>query len=224
MTYRVDVDDQLVVRGEGEASSLPDTAIIRVTVSGEGTSRDSAYDKAAADAKAVDDVIDRRRGSLERIGDARLIVQPKSRWKKGESVRTGWIARRLTIVEVSELVVIGELMAELAGAGADVGGPDWQLDPKNPAFSAARRAAAEDARRRADDYAAALGVQAAAVAWVAEPGLRLAGWEGHLAIQASVNRAMPTGASPTEELIDVSPAEMTVTAQVEVAFRVERRE
>jgi uncharacterized protein YggE len=224
MTYGVDVDDdQLLVRGEGEARSLPDTAIIRVTVSGEGTSRESAYDKAAADAKAVDEVIDHRRGSLERVGDARLVVQPKSRWKKGESVRTGWVARRMTVVEVGELVVIGELLAELAGAGADVAGPAWQLDPENPAFSAARRAAAEDARRRADDYAAALRVTAAEVAWVAEPGLRLAGEAGHPGMLSRADLAMPTGASPTEELIDVSPAEMTVTAHVEVAFRLERQ-
>jgi uncharacterized protein YggE len=34
------------------------------------------------------------------------------------------------------------------------------------------RRAAEDARRRAEDYAGALGLSLAEVAWVVEPGLR----------------------------------------------------
>jgi uncharacterized protein YggE len=89
------MDDQLVVRGEGQARSLPDTAIIRVTVSGEGTSRDDAYDKAGGDAKAVDAVVDRRRGSLERVGDARRVVQPKSRRKKGASA--GSVGEGMTV-------------------------------------------------------------------------------------------------------------------------------
>lgn len=48
----------------------------------------------------------------------------------------------------------------------------WQLDPDNPVYTEARRLAAEDARRRADAYASALGLGIGAVEWLAEPGLR----------------------------------------------------
>ncbi len=66
-------------------------------------------------------------------------------------------------------------MAGVAEAGAEVTGPRWSLVPDNPAHEAARRAAASDARRRAEAYADALGLTLGPVAWVAEPGLRRPG-------------------------------------------------
>jgi Protein of unknown function (DUF541) len=88
-------------KGTGQARSMADRAIIHCAIDAEGSSRESAYNDAAESAKSVDDVLASRRETLGRITTAALVVHPKSRWKKGESVRTGWRASRLSTVEVT---------------------------------------------------------------------------------------------------------------------------
>ena len=110
---------------------MPDLAIIRCTIEGEAESQEVAYSEAAASAKEVDNVLAARSAALARVTTAGLVVSPKSRWKKGESVRTGWRASRMSIVEVTDFEQLGLLIAELAGAGSTVSGPIWQLDSTN---------------------------------------------------------------------------------------------
>jgi uncharacterized protein YggE len=128
-----------VVRGEGEARSLPDRATIRLTVEGEAESRDEAFARAARDASAVDAVLARFSSATVRNSTAALIVQPRSRWKKGEAVRTGWQAARTSVVDVGALDQLADFIAELAAAGAAAVGPYWQLDLSNHAFGEARQ-------------------------------------------------------------------------------------
>jgi uncharacterized protein YggE len=136
-------------------------------------------------------------------------------------VREGWRASRTNIVEVSDLDALGPLMAGLVEAGAAVAGPTWTLAPTNPAHEAARRAAAADARQRAQAYAEALGVELGPIAWIAEPGLR----GTHQPFEpvarpmmAAARFASVEGAEQPAEALDA--AEMTVEAAVEVGFEI----
>ncbi len=51
-----------------------------------------------------------------------------------------------------------------------IDGPTWRVARDNTAHGEARRRAAEDARSRAEEYAAALGGRVGAIASIAEPG------------------------------------------------------
>ena len=155
--------------------------------------------------------------AIDRAATAGLVVHPKTRWKKGESVRTGWRASRATVLEVVDLGRLGDLMAELSAAGAAISGPAWHLDPTNPVHGHVRRLAAEDARRRAEVYAAALGLEIVAVAWVAEPGLRKDSDHQGFDVPTAMRMAAAPGPM-AEDVINVTPAEMTVNASVEVGF------
>jgi uncharacterized protein YggE len=212
------VADEIVVKGEGEVRALPDRAVVQIVVDGEGPSRDEAYAKAARAATQVDDVLVRYDGALDRATTAALVVHPKTRWRRGESMRTGWRASRVSVLDVTDLARLGDLIADLAGAGAALTGPTWELDADSPVHTEVRRAAATDARRRAEAYAVALGLRIERVAWVAEPGLRQG--TADLGYGAQGMRAMAmAGAADTEsEVIDVSVEEITVRAAVEVAF------
>ena len=209
----------VMVRGEGQARALPDRAVVNVAVEGEGGSRDDAYREAAALARAVDEVVARFGDAIDTAATAVLLVHPKTRWRKGENVRTGWHASRSTVLEVTAFGDLGELIAELSAAGASLAGPFWQLDPDNPAYNRARRLAAEDARRRADAYTSALGLEVGSVQWVAEPGLRREGpGEVHMEMAAAAGGASTRGAP---EVIDVAPDEMPIRVTVEVSFSIE---
>lgn len=214
------MESEIVVKGSAVVRVLPDRAVLRVDVDGDGQSRDEAYRQAEPQAARVDAVVERHRAALDRVATAALTVHPKTRWKRGESIRTGWRAARTTVLEVTDFAVLGDLFAELAAAGAAVTGPSWSLDPDNPAHAEARRLAAADARVRADAYGAALGLRVTAVAWVAEPGLRIGdrAGGGEPDMQMMAMAAPMSRSAPIEDVIEVTPDEVTVSARVEVGF------
>ncbi|MDQ1517741.1 MAG: hypothetical protein QOE80_3571 [Actinomycetota bacterium] len=88
------VTQEILVRGCAQARAMPDRAQLSVTVAGEGPSRNGAYGEAAEQANAVDGVIATYGDALDRAATAALVVQPKTPYRKGESVRTGWRATR----------------------------------------------------------------------------------------------------------------------------------
>jgi len=207
-----------VVRGEGEVRTLPDRATIRVTVEANEVSRDDAYRGAAGLSAAVDAVLQDEEGAIDRVITTGLVVQPRTRWRKGEAVRSGWRASRTTVVELAVLDHVGELLARLVGAGASISGPEWSVSATHEAQREARRDAALDARRRAEDYAAALGLTLTGVAWVSEPGLRGGGEAPPVPMARAAAMARFAGEAAEEAPIDVSPEEITVRASVEVGF------
>lgn len=214
------MSEEIIVRGEGQARAMPDRAWVNVNLEGEGVERDAAYGEVADLARHVDEVLNDYADTIERTLTATLAVQPKTRWRKGESVRTGWHASRATVLELVDFARLGELIADLVAAGGAISGPFWQLDLTSSVYREARRLAAQDARRRGDDYAEALGLGITAVVWVAEPGLRK-GHDGPMMTQAAGSYASPASAGATDEIIDVTPDEMTVSASIEVAFSFE---
>ena len=195
---------------------MPDRAVVRVTVEADGAARDDAYSEAARLAAQVDTAMTSRQAAVDRTITTSLVVHPTTRWRKGESVRTGWRASRTSTIEVVDFAVLGDLLAELTAAGAAVDGPTWQLDPTNPVHGQVRAQAAADARTRADAYAGALGLHITGVAWVAEPGLRQT--SDTLGFSPMAARMAVAGGAPEQDVIDVTPAEITVTAEVDVAF------
>jgi uncharacterized protein YggE len=212
------MERELLVKGAGEVRVMPDRATVRVTVDGEGSSRDEAYGAAAASASAVDRVLEAEANAFERVMTAALVVQPRMRWHNGEAVRTGWTAYRTSVVEVRALDRLGDLLAQLAASGGAISGLSWDLDPANAAHDQARSRAGADARRRAEQYAGALGVKLGSIAWMAEPGLRSPG-NSH-AQPVTFAAAARAAGPPAEQLIDVAPGELTVTASIEVGFTI----
>jgi len=194
---------------------MPDLASVRVGVDGEGQSREQAYQLASATAAAVDGVLADFQPAIDRVTTAALAVQPTTRWRKGESQRTGWQAFRLSVVEIKDTSRVGELLNALAGAGGNISDLSWMVAQANQSFALARQRAGEDARARAQQYAQALNIKLGPVAWAAEPGLRSTDHAGWTAAAAGA-RAMSAGAG--EESVSVNPDEVTIHAAIEVGY------
>jgi uncharacterized protein YggE len=209
------VDRELIVRGVGEVRAMPDLASVKVGVDGEGQSREEAYQMASAAAAAVDAVLADFESAIDRVTTAALTVQPKMRWRKGETQRTGWQAVRVSVVELADTSRVGELLNAVAGAGANISALSWMIAPGNESLALARQRAGQDARARAVHYAQALGIKLGPVAWAAEPGLRRAADTYGMAEFAAAS-AMSTGAA--EEPISVNPEEVTIRAALEVSY------
>jgi uncharacterized protein YggE len=208
---------EILVRGEGEASALPDRAVVRVMVEGDGSSQQDAYTKAAGAARDVDAIFERHASGFARKMTASLAVFPKTRWKKGEALKSGWRASRSTVLEVTDLKSLGVLVAELSASGvATIQGPTWQLNPDNDVHERARREAVADARRRAQAYIAELGLKLHRIAWLSEPGLRVASGQVVPMVGTAGTHSQRSLAATGEESIDVAPDEITVRAVVEM--------
>lgn len=214
------MEREILVRGFGEAKVPPDRAIIQVTIDAEGPSREAAYQAAADSARQVDQVLSAHDAAIDRVTTAALVVHPKTRWKRGESVRTGWRAYRSSTVDVTDFTPLGQLLAELTAAGGTIVGPNWRVDATNPAHHEVRAAAAREAGRRAEAYASGLGLVVGDVRWMSEPGLRDAkAHDGGVPFAgAAISRSAPApGAAPEQDIIDVTPADLTIRAEIEVS-------
>lgn len=211
---------EVLVRGEAEVRCLPDRALVQVVVEGEANSQQDAYRRVSESARTVDAVIEKFAQALDRRITSGVVVRPKTRWKKGETQTTGWIASRTTSLDVKDLTALGALISELPGAGASaLQGPAWRVDQSNDAYSTARQLAARDAYRRATAYADALGLRLGDVAWIAEPGLRNDSSQATrgYALAGAVARG-PVG---DVEPMEIRPDEVTIQASVEASWQLE---
>jgi uncharacterized protein YggE len=93
------------------------------------------------------------------------------------------------------------------------------VDDDNEAYRDARMAAAADARRRAEAYAAGLGIGLGGASWMSEPGLRLAGGGQTEFFAPAPMQALALSAEQAEpDVIDITPEDVIIRASVEVSF------
>jgi uncharacterized protein YggE len=208
------VGKEIRVEGTGSVLVQPDRAVFRVTVDRDGQSHEDAYRSAVEAAARVDAALAARPAAIDRSDTTSLTVLPLTRWRKGESVRTGWRASRTTTIEVVDLGALGALVADLATAGATLAGPEWRIDDASPAHDEVRELAARDARRRADAYARGLGVAVGKVRWVSEPSLQSTA----VPMMRAAGAAQAKFAGEEDAVIDVSPGEVELRASVHVSF------
>jgi uncharacterized protein YggE len=95
-------------------------------------------------------------------------------------------------------------------SNSQLDGPWWSLRADNPMYREARIAAIADARRRADDYAAAFGTTVAGLVEVSDLNT---GFNG---VREMRTFAMAKGAEDTP--FEFEPATQTVSGQVTVRF------
>ncbi|MDQ3733799.1 MAG: SIMPL domain-containing protein [Actinomycetota bacterium] len=171
-------------------------------------------------ASATDAVLDHFATIISARRTDQLSIRPNTYWhpESGRTMVDGHIAERAVRVTVSDTERVGTIVRGLYDAApVEVNGPEWELADENPVYGEVRRAAAEDARQRAEQYAAGLGLSVGGVAHVSEPGLRSEPPGALRAFaQAADNAEMAAG--PT---VSVGTGEIRVSASVDVGFRIE---
>ena len=204
---------QVVVNGTGAAPARPDRAVLAFDVS----------HTAPTAAEALQQVAERS-GQLERmmrergVADADwtttgVTVQAAYEWQKDQRVLLGQRAANRLQVTARDAALVGTLLTDAVAAGARVGGPQWIVEPGNPAHAAACADAARDARRRAEAYAAGLGLVLGEVVLVDETRREV----GHPVGRAM--RAMRASADAGDDApLEVNAGDLEVTADVTVTF------
>jgi len=207
------------VRGQAHMDAEPEIATLSVSVQARDPGRRTVLDRLTTRNTQVLDLIKGYGEAVEKLESGPVSVYPdiehKERTERARSYRGQASAR----VVIGDFTVLGELVARLAdGELVTVAGPWWSLRPDSPVYRQARIAAAQDATRRAGEYAQAFGGELGRLIEAADTGLLT----GH-AEQGVRFRAMTAGAAAHASMAEPAdmafePVKQAVTAQVEARF------
>jgi uncharacterized protein YggE len=201
----------VTVRGGAQLEGPPDLATLSVTLHASGDSAEGIRSQLAVGSQAVASLLDQFAAALERTSTSGLHVSPVVNHKNPTKI-TGYTGTFSTTLVVADFEALSLIMALSALPTSEVDGPWWSLRRDNPMFREVRLAAIADARRRADDYAAAFGATVAELVEVSD----LDGGYGGGAMRAMA--AMDMAAE--DATFAFQPAEQTVSGQVTVRFTI----
>jgi uncharacterized protein len=209
------------VRGEARMEAEPEIAAINVTVQARDRDRRTVLDRLASRNTQVLDLIKGYGEAVEKLESGPASVYPEIKRKEpGERVAR-YLGQASARVVIRDFTVLGELMARLADAElVTVAGPWWSLRPDSPVYRQARIAAAQDATRRAGEYAEAFGGQLGVLIEAADTGLLTGHSEQAVRVVRGMAAASARAPMPADEppSLDFEPVKQTVTAQVDARF------
>ena len=202
----------ITVQGTGSASARPDLAVARAGIENRAATPNDAL---AANTKVMNSLMTvfKRFSIAERDIETTgfnvnpVYAQPASR---GAMEIEGYQVSNQVSVRVRDIAKLGELLSALVEAGANrLHGVSFEIADADKLHNEARRAAVEDARHRAELYAAAAGVKIKRVLSIAE--------SGSPAPVPFMARAMKAGA----ESVPIAGGEQSVGAGVSVVYEIE---
>lgn len=200
----------VTVRGEAQLEGPPDLATLALTLHASGDSAERTRSQLAEGSAAVTQLLQRFEAALERSSTSGLHVSPVFNRRSPARI-TGYQGTFTTQIVVADFDSLSPLVLALTALpNSQIDGPWWSLRPDNQMFRDARLAAIADARRRADDYAAAFGTTLADLVEVSDTNAGLGGVREMRAF------AMAKGADDAS--FEFEPAVQTVSGQVTVRF------
>lgn len=147
----------VTVRGEARLEGPPDLAGLSCSLHATGDSAEAVRAQLATGSQAVAALLQQFAPALERSSTSGLHVSPTFNHRNPTKITgyTGTFTRSLTVADFEALSPI--ILGLSALPNAQVDGPWWSLKRDNPLYREVRLEAIAEARRRADDYAAAFG-------------------------------------------------------------------
>jgi uncharacterized protein len=203
----------VTVRGQAQQEVPPDLATLSFTVHSAGDSAERTRAELAEASGRIRDLLSEHASAIERSSTSGLHVAPVFSRRSGSKI-TGYRGSFATQVVVHDFDALSGIVFALTPLpNSQIDGPWWSLRPDNPTYRTVRLQAIADARRRADDYAAAFGSSVVDLAEVSdlEPGFA-APYE---------MRAFGMARDVAEEpVFEFQPATQTVSGQVTVRFTI----
>jgi uncharacterized protein len=202
----------VTVRGEARLEGPPDLAGLSCTLHASAESAEATRAQLAGGSRAIAALLEQFAAALERTSTSGLHVSPIFNHKNPAKI-TGYTGTFSTSLVVSDFEALSDLVLALSALpNSQVDGPWWSLDPDNPMHRQVRLAAIADARRRAEDYAAAFGATVSELVEVSD----LEGGIGGVPVRMARFGAAESMAADSS--FSFEPALQTVTGQVTVRF------
>lgn len=206
----------IAVSGNGEVRAKPDTAFVTVGVDSQAASAEEAQQDNATRTTAVIDAIKRLQIPDSDIQTSAISLQPVYDTQRPPNGVPGKILGYRAIsrisVRVADITKTGSVLDEAVKAGANVeGNIRFTIMNDTQLRQDALKKATLDARGKADAIASALGVTIT--------GVHSAG-EGSISMPVLMQdeAAFPSARAAPLASMPIEPGELTITAQVRVAY------
>jgi uncharacterized protein YggE len=161
----------LSVSGTGRVNAVPDVADITIGVVEQAKEAGAASQKAAASMEGVVKALLDLGIDEKDIQTTNLSLNPRYDWNSQPAKVVGWEANNQVSVTVRDIDQVGPVVDATVEAGANqIYGISFRVEDPTEAQMVARTAAVEDARAKADQLAAAAGVEITAVISISESG------------------------------------------------------
>jgi uncharacterized protein len=210
MTEPIGLGPLVTVRGEAQREGPPDLATLALTLHASGDSAERTRSKLAEGSAGLSELLRRFEAAIEKSSTSGLHVYPVFN-RRTPSKITGYQGTFTTQIVVADFDSLSPLVLALTALpDSQIDGPWWSLRLDNGMFRDARLAAIADARRRADDYAAAFGTTVADLVEVSDLNTGLVG--------VREMRAFAMAEKADDSAFEFEPAIQTVTGQVTVRF------
>ncbi len=208
------------VRASATVEAVPDEAHVHFDLSAAERSAEGALDAVRERMAELDALLDEigvdadDRTSTVRVGEQG--ERDGSKW-----LSKGYRAFASLSVVVRNAEAVGRLVNEaVERAAPEIRGPYWRVSQEHPARLDACGKAADQAKKKAEAYATALGARLGDIVRVAEPGARTMEPASHDAPVMAAAPAPGGAAGPeTKPVLDLRPGTQDVRAAVEVIFR-----
>jgi len=205
----------LSVSARAEASRVPDVASLSTGVVTQAADANAAL---AANATQMNKVMAaiKAAGIAEKdIQTSGISVNPQYRYQDDQPPTiTGYQASNTVSIKVRKIDKLGQVLDALVASGANqVNGPSFEIDQPEAVYDEARRAALEQAQRRAGMYAKTLGMQVRRIVSISEGG----GFQPPQPMMMARAKAYDSAESSP-----VSPGETTLAANLDVVFELGR--
>lgn len=205
---------RLDVVATGEASRVPDVAIISAGVVTRATTASQALQQNAQRMERVIAAL-RRAGVAERdVQTSSINLHPDYRHRDNEQpVVTGYNASNQVTVRFRDIAQSGKILDALVAEGANqINGPQLTIDKPEAALDEARRNAIVVARARAQLYAQATGKRVGRILAISEGG------GGYPRPEIMVMARGERGGMADTKIV---PGEQTLSVSVQVTFELE---
>lgn len=196
------VRSRVMVVGESDAKSQPDTAVVTLSVVTQSKRAVEAQQANARKSEAVIEAAKREAGAGLEVKTSDYGLQPQREWWGGQPRITGYEARNTVTVTVADLDRVGALIDAATQAGANsVEGIRFVMREASPARREALAAATRQAMAKAEGMAEALGgrvirvVESQEGGFVPRPGYHWDGDEARLRAE-SMNANVSAKMSP----------------------------
>ena len=205
----------IAVRGSWTAEVPPELARVHVSVGARSADRAQALGYLTSRLGEARALLVGYGDAVESVDTGPLWVRPQ--FKDGGRPRekvSGYLSGAVVTATVVDFAVLGDLVLRLADRElVSLQGPFWELRPDSDAYRSARTEAVRDARRRAEEYAAAAGCRLTGLVQLADTGM-----SGPEMVPTAMFSRAARDSVADELSFDVEPVPQTVSATVEARF------
>lgn len=212
----------VTVRGQALVTGRPDEATLTLSLKAIEASHAAAITNVADRSAQLDMLLDQLAVPDAARTTSGVTVHEEREYDRaaGSYRHRGYRSTNTVMLRLEDVELVGKVMTQSAKTvGADIAGPYWHLALTNPAHAEAHRAAATNAKRKAEAYADALGARLGTVLRVTEPSV---GFRHSEEIYASATETMASPSAPEPD-IEIHAGGLDAAGSVEVTFNLDPR-